>query len=485
MKKPMKRLLALIVAAMMLFGLVSLAACAKETPPTDSDTTETTPPPADDTDDATPPPADTDTEEPSGDVSLVLGGIGKDEAFFESARNTWKDDDNYDPNHELSGEFGAQYQVLYYDATVKAIKAAYPDYKIEFVDWGWAEALDQKQRAAITAGNAPDTLFGEQFMPTYVNTGVLAPIPDDIVDQLTPSMLIYNAEGKACAFAQCGSLFVLFYNKKLLRDAGVDADKPVTTWDEWLAAADAVTAKGDGKIFGGGIPCYPHVGGMFRVISFIRQLGIDIGSGSTIQMDTPEMVQAMEFIRKMNKNMPAGLSTNNDEGPTYTSFVDDQTTAFNLNGGWVEGMWEAKGYSMDDLGICALPLPEGGNPGNCIVGAVYVGVNAASKNPDAAFNAIRAILTPDCMKYWLMDRRAVPLKSMLADIDQYTTSPVVKQMVVDLTGGQYTPLPVFDKNDSQIYDVFNVEVLGKVDATTDPIADICKDAQAKMENLLK
>src|SRR5690606_39096044 len=55
----------------------------------------------------------------------------------------------------------------YYIAVRKTIEEEYPNYEVEYLDWGWAETLDQKQRAAITAGDPPSVVAGETFMPTY------------------------------------------------------------------------------------------------------------------------------------------------------------------------------------------------------------------------------------------------------------------------------------------------------------------------------
>lgn len=49
----------------------------------------------------------------------------------------------------------------YYMSVRKSIEKDYPDYEVEYADWGWAEQLDQKQRTLLTSGDAPSLVAGE------------------------------------------------------------------------------------------------------------------------------------------------------------------------------------------------------------------------------------------------------------------------------------------------------------------------------------
>ncbi|HPU16197.1 MAG TPA: extracellular solute-binding protein, partial [Polymorphobacter sp.] len=144
---------------------------------------------------------------------------------------------------------------------------------------------DQKQRAAITAGDPPSVVAGETFMPTYANSGILEPLPQDIVDAVNPSFLIKDKNGVPMAVAHKASIFMLFYNKKLLADAGLDPEAEIKTWEDWQNAARTVTEKGNGEVWGGGIPTFPHFGGSLRATPFFRQKGTDFGRGR--QLDGP------------------------------------------------------------------------------------------------------------------------------------------------------------------------------------------------------
>lgn len=370
----------------------------------------------------------------------------------------------------------------YYIAVRKTIEEEYPNYEVEYLDWGWAETLDQKQRAAITAGDPPSVVAGETFMPTYANSGILEPLPQDIVDAVNPSFLIKDKNGVPMAVAHKASIFMLFYNKKLLADAGLDPEAEIKTWEDWQNAARTVTEKGNGEVWGGGIPTFPHFGGSLRATPFFRQKGTDFGGGSEINLTDPKVIETLEFIREMNAYFPAGLGNNADEGPLWEAFEKTQNIAFAVN-----GSWQAAGAERNnmDWGVAPLPLPEGGQIGNCMVGAVYVGVPKDAKNKEDAFNLIRAQLKEENLKIWLEETVCVPLKSIIDNESLYADNPTLKVAMEAFREGTYTGLTTFDKNDAQIWEIINTKVLARVTMTNDPIDQICAEAQKEIEGLLK
>jgi multiple sugar transport system substrate-binding protein len=138
---------------------------------------------------------------------------------------------------------------------------------------------------------------------------------------VNPNFLLKDKNGTPVGVSPLGSIFILFVNKDLVKQAGLDPDTEIKTWVDYKKISDQITANGNGKIFGGGIPSHPHAGGALRASPFIRQLGADFGDGSKVTINTPEMIKALTFIREMNRDIPKGLGNNPDEGPLYNSFT--------------------------------------------------------------------------------------------------------------------------------------------------------------------
>ena len=370
----------------------------------------------------------------------------------------------------------------YYMGVRETIKEEHPEYEVEYVDWGWAETLDQKQRSLIAAGSPSDIVSGEIFIPIYANEGILEPLPQDIVDSVDPAFLIYDPDGKAVAVAHKASVFMLFYNKDLMTKAGLDPETPPTTWEEFKEMSDTITAAGNGDFYGGGIPTFPHAGGSLRATPFFRQNGTDFSIDGQSNLEDPALIETLEFIREMNNNYPPALGNNSDEGPMWNAFEKDQNLAFVINGSWQAFGAERNGVNW---GVAPLPIPEGGTDGNCLVGAVYNAVPKAAKNKEASFNLIRAALKEENQKLWLDEVVAVPLKSIIDDPSNYEDNATLATAFEVVKSGGVKGLATFDKNDAQVWEIINSKVLARTTMTNDPIEQIVKDANKEITPLLK
>ena len=460
--KPSKKLVALILALLCCLSLVACAA-APAPAPTESNPTQSA--------SAQNPSAD----ESSDKVKLSVVMLGYNDTQIEAAQ---------------SKDGGPVNSDLYYMTNREKAEATYANIDFEWNDWGWAETLDQKQRAAIAAGNPPSCIAGESFIPTYANSGILQEIPADVLEGVDPSFIAYGADGKPYALAYKTSIFMLFYNKDLMQKAGLDPEIAPQTWSEWQQMSEQITAAGAGEYWGGGVPSFPHNGGALRATPFFRQLGTDFGGNDVINLSDPNVQQVLAFIRTMDANFPAGLGNNSDEGPMWNAFEKkgEQNLAFAVNGTWQEASALRNGVN---LGVAPLPLPdEGGQIGNCLVGTVYIGVPVGVNEEEtrAFWDFYKNIcLSEEQLQYWINESCVVPLRSMIENDALYEgEGKAGLRVAVDaLRSGTYSGQAAFVKNDSQIWEIINQQVLARVTMTQDPIDQICAQAQTQIEALLK
>lgn len=160
--KNSKKLLALVLV---ILSCLSLVACASAPAASPAATKEAS------ADAETAAPAEseqTPAEESKGDVKLSIVMLGYNDTQIEAAQT------------KEGGPTGSD---DYYMTNREKAEAAYPDITFEWNDWGWAETLDQKQRAAIAAGNPPSCIAGESFIPTYANSGILQEVPADVLEK--------------------------------------------------------------------------------------------------------------------------------------------------------------------------------------------------------------------------------------------------------------------------------------------------------------
>ena len=112
-----------------------------------------------------------------------------------------------------SGASGLSKLDQYAVANRQVLERQYPEVKFEWVDWGWSEVLDARQRAAIAAGTPPTNVSGEAVFPAYAEAGMLQEVPAFVLEGLNPTFIQRGKDGKAYGVAYRTAPFMLFYNK--------------------------------------------------------------------------------------------------------------------------------------------------------------------------------------------------------------------------------------------------------------------------------
>jgi multiple sugar transport system substrate-binding protein len=412
----------------------------------------------------------------SGVINLTLVRIGYNDAQVQMAKSRVS---GYYPDDEY-----------WYQARL-AIDKNYPQAKVEWVDWGWAEQLDTKQRATIAAGTPPTNVAGEAFFPAYADSGMLQEVPAWVYENLNPNYVFKGRDGKVYGVEYKTSIFMLFYNKNLLKSAGLDPEKPPKTWSEWQSMSKQITAWGKGKYWGGGIPSFPHNGGALRATPFFRQLGVDFGNGDKVYLNDPKVHQVLQFIREMNANFPAGLANGMDENPFWNAFrmPDQQTIGFVVDGAW--NQQRSKIAGLNDVGIADLPLPDkGGQVGNCQVGAMWIGVpkGVPKEHADLFWKIfVEVSLKEDILKLFIDTNYSPGLKTLLDFQSKMTNPDALSGRVAasTLLNSPVTGQAAFYKNNGQVWEILCQQVLARTTMSNTPIPQICSEAQARIEPLLK
>jgi multiple sugar transport system substrate-binding protein len=102
--------------------------------------------------------------------------------------------------------------------------------------------------ALIAAGNQPDIIvvsFGPQI-GTYAAQEAVVPLDDmpgaqELFDRLEPAT-VEQIYGHHYYVPIGADVTMMLYNKELFEEAGLDPEDPPATWDEFLAAAEAISA---------------------------------------------------------------------------------------------------------------------------------------------------------------------------------------------------------------------------------------------------
>lgn len=233
--------------------------------------------------------------------------------------------------------------------------AANPGIVVSQEPQNWGE-IYAKAPAALAAGNAPDLLFA---IPDFVNIikelGATQPVDEFVAQMQTDygmydwSVEPYTYDGHTWAVPLYNMAQNLWYHKSLFAEAGVT---PPSTWEEWEAAAQALTADG---IYGVGLPANRNLYTDQVVYDFMVNGGAqDIyDADGTIVFDTPETVSAYDFYKTMWQYSPPD-STGWAWGEAEACF--NSGTCAMVPQFTVISTYDQAGGDPADLGV--LPLPR-------------------------------------------------------------------------------------------------------------------------------
>lgn len=152
--------------------------------------------------------------------------------------------------HSLSETFGAPQL----ESFVTAFNEQHPDIEVSLVyAGGYTDAL-RKGQAAVAAGQAPNVAMFEQTRGAgFVDAGTVRPLNDLLAADPELSQDAFFArlletcsyDGVLYCLPYNTSTPVLYYNRDLFAEAGLDPDAPPATWDELLSAGQAISNLGD------------------------------------------------------------------------------------------------------------------------------------------------------------------------------------------------------------------------------------------------
>ena len=219
--------------------------------------------------------------------------------------------------------------------------------------------LVEKTYSAVAAGTGPNMLkMGEFFFPMRTE-GLILRFPEDIFPhswykEAYPSVYWPAYEGYIVPTGTDCS--ILYYNKKLFEEAGLDPESPPTTWNQAIEAGKALTKRdGSGLLTQAGLMSPGELAAWDQAY----QLGGNLVSGDTppkATVNTDEWVKAWEFIYDLYY-----VHQTTDLG--FTGIMEALGTGLCAMGSeltWMIG--EFQGTFADvwpDLGLGVPPTPSG------------------------------------------------------------------------------------------------------------------------------
>jgi multiple sugar transport system substrate-binding protein len=377
------------------------------------------------------------------------------------------------------------------------LRAAAADYskmkgtKVEIVQAPYSNVFEQASNAGQTKSGAFDiVLMDDPWIPFFAENGHLEDLtpyfkkagkdgPDS--DFLSKSLALcrnpYNTGPYVC-LPYVGNAQMFFYDAAKYKEAGVEVPK---TWDDVLKVATALTAKGGGRYFG-----YVFRGGQGNpVVADFMPIFWSYGGNlfnqnrSKVTIDTAEGAAAMKTFMALRAVSPKGVESYNANEVGQALAAGTAASSINWPN-WI-ATFEDPSQSRMVGKISYTTIPAGAKPGSSEIGHWTMGVMAAAKNKQEAFDFMLWATSPEQMKI-SAERGNPPVRTStftdpdLTKQEKFRYYPVLMQAIQTST-----PRPRHPKW-PEIENAFGIE-LSKAVAGAESPEQALKNAQAGVERI--
>lgn len=274
-------------------------------------------------------------------------------------------------------------------------EAEYPDINVDVTAVPWGSAHD-KYQSAIAAGTTPDIgQMGTTWMGEFGGAGAFETVPADLeLSEFYSGALDSTiVGGETVGVPWYVDTPVLYYRADLAEQAGFT--EPPTTWDELKELATALVSEAGATY---GVALAPHDFQGFLPFVWSNGASLTNDSGSEWTLDTPEMIEALEFYQSFFTEGLANPSPSSDAGAYIQSFVDGSVPMFFGGPFEVKNIDAAGGDGFSDKYATAVwPTQESSTS---FVGGSDLVVFNDGKNHPAAWKVIEYLSRADVQAEW-------------------------------------------------------------------------------------
>jgi len=295
--------------------------------------------------------------------------------------------------------WGSPEEVATHQSVADAFMAENPDIKIEILSEPWNDYFTKMQ--TLWASGDPEAVPDVLFLwptPRYAAEGVLENLDPWIeesgynVDDYWPALLESAMfEGNIYGFPRDIGLEVLYYNQEIFDEAGLDYPTEDWTWDDLLAAAEALTVvESSGRVSRYALGME---GGKYQL--WIGQNGgsilDDMRNPSQCTLAEPAAMEGVKFFADMMNNNYAMRDANlSQAGGDAAVFQSGQVAMIIQNASRVS-TFNAADMNYD---VSPAPIPAGGQRSASAGGAAWT-MSALSDNKEAAWEFLSWLQSTD------------------------------------------------------------------------------------------
>ncbi|AEE96382.1 ABC transporter substrate-binding protein [Mahella australiensis] len=364
---------------------------------------------------------------------------------------------------------------------LEAFEAKYPNIKINYQEM--PPQSDQQHNAFVTALSAGDDSVDvyrlDIIWPAeFAAAGWVEPLDDYFTEEERAKFLQGPIQG--CTYN--GSIYavplytdagVLYYRKDLV-------STPPETWDELYNIGKQLMD--EGKVdYGFVFQANQYEGLVCNVLEYIHSNGGKVLDGSNVVLNSENSIEALNIFKKMLDIAPEGVTTyiENDGGAMF----QEGKAAFMRNWpNWWSNLNKDESAVKDKVGIAPIPKgPKGDATGKATLGGWNLSINKNSKNKDAAWKFIEFMTGEEGQKIQSVEGGYLPTRqSLYKDPDVIKANPHFESMYDVLVNALPRPVsPFYPKISESIQINTHKFLMGEIDAKT-AVENMAKEIQDTM-----
>ncbi|TCN21162.1 ABC transporter substrate-binding protein [Mesobacillus foraminis] len=282
--------------------------------------------------------------------------------------------------------------------------------------------------AGLSSNDVPDILSLDLILAPYFSSiGALQDLTDkyeslSYKDQFIDAMdRLGTYEDKKYALPFSADVSALVYNKQHFKEAGLDPEKPPTTWQEMREYAKKLTTKDRyGYVFAGAdLGAYA-----FTFLPFMWGNGGDVFNDDSTKsaLKSKEALEALQYYTDLTRKdnvTPEGVVTYS-WAQTQDAFTSGKASMI-LTGNFVINTLN-KEYPDIDYGVTLIPKNEG-KEHSSFAGGELIAIPNGSKYPEEAWEFIEYALSEEAQIDVFAKSGTIPIRTDLFDNQYFKEEP--------------------------------------------------------------
>lgn len=293
--------------------------------------------------------------------------------------------------------WGGEGDLPIYEPRIKAFEEANPDIKVDFVQV--PSDYDTKLQTMYAGNEAPDVVQVAENGQNFASKGLFIDLSEyiaessiDVESNWGEAMTQYTYDGQPFGLPDRGGPEILYYNKDLFDEAGIEYPTNDWTIEEYTAAAEKLTKIENGETVqygASGMDWVPNWG------VFIKSNGGSLVENNEVVINSPENLEVLTWFNNLYQDGYVG--TYEFYESVAQSGADSMFSQGRI-GMLTTGFWNIGNFTqLDDLNFDIAPMPFFNEKVTWPFGSALA-ISKQSTKQDAAFRFIEYMTSEEAQK---------------------------------------------------------------------------------------